>query len=146
MTKKRKYSRGYHLLIGRSVLQEYRREWLKIRSILDSMLERMVSGSTFGERVQGGERRPPQEVLLDLKDHCREYQIIEQKIQKMESILSSMSEEDMMLIESYHWRGVPWYELARAMGKSQTAFYRHLYGLEERVGKEWEEDPPAPSS
>jgi len=132
------HSRVNRLLLGRLLLQQYRWEWLQVRETLDKMLERMVMGSPLDEHVQGGEKKTQQEILLELKERTPEYVSLARKIERMERILDSLDETQIYLVENYHWRGVPWHELARTLNWSQTTFYRSVYNLEEIVGREWE--------
>lgn len=134
--------RKARLLMGRAIIKSYKEDWLPNKKQIDRIIEDMVmSGKWLDEnRVQGGERVPAAEKLLQIKENNREYICLVRKIERMAKILEGMTDEQRAIMESYHWKGVPWYECAKILNKSQTTFFDAVYRLEEKVGARWEND------
>ena len=134
--------RKARLLMGRAIIKSYKEDWLPNKKQIDRIIEDMVmSGKWLDEnRVQGGDRVPAAEKLLQIKENNREYIELVRKIERMAKILEGMTEEQRAIIESYHWKGVPWYECAKRLNKSQTTFFDAVYRVEETVGACWEND------
>ena len=134
--------RKARLLMGRAIIKSYKEDWLPNKKQIDRIIEDMVmSGNWLDEnRVQGGDRVPAAEKLLQIKENNREYIGLVRKIERMAKILEGMTEEQRVIMESYHWKGVPWYECAKLVCKGRSAFFDSVYALEEKVGARWEND------
>jgi hypothetical protein len=137
--------RKARLLMGRAIIKSYKEDWLPNKKQIDRIIEDMVlSGKWLDEtRVQGGDRVPAAEKLLQIKENNREYLGLVRKIERMAKILEGMSDEQLAIMESYHWKGVPWYECAKRLNKSQTAFFKAVYRIEETAGAKWEGEEPS---
>ena len=131
--------RKARLLMGRAIIKSYKEDWLPNKKQIDRIIEDMVmSGKWLDEnRVQGGDRVPAAEKLLQIKENNREYIGLVRKIERMAKILEGMTEEQRAIMESYHWKGVPWYECAKRLNVSQKTFYRRVDQIDEKVGAEW---------
>ena len=131
--------RKARLLMGRAIIKSYKEDWLPNKKQIDRIIEDMVmSGNWLDEnRVQGGDRVPAAERLLQIKENNREYIGLVRKIERMAKILEGMTEEQRAIMESYHWKGVPWYECAKRLNVSQKTFYRRVDQIDEKVGAEW---------
>ena len=131
--------RKARLLMGRAIIKSYKEDWLPNKKQIDRIIEDMVmSGKWLDEnRVQGGDRVPAAERLLQIKENNREYIGLVRKIERMAKILEGMTEEQRAIIESYHWKGVPWYECAKRLHMSHMTFYRRVDEIDEKVGAEW---------
>ena len=127
--------RKARLLMGRAIIKSYKEDWLPNKKQIDRIIEDMVmSGKWLDEnRVQGGDRVPAAEELLQIKENNREYVGLVRKIERMAKILEGMNDEQLAIMESYHWKGVPWYECAKMLNKSQTTFFDAVYRVEEKV-------------
>jgi DNA-directed RNA polymerase specialized sigma24 family protein len=125
--------------MGRAIIKSYKEDWLPNKKQIDRIIEDMVmSGNWLDEnRVQGGDRVPAAEKLLQIKENNREYIGLVRKIERMAKILEGMTEEQRAIMESYHWKGVPWYECAKRLNVSQKTFYRRVDQIDEKVGAEW---------
>ena len=137
--------RKARLLMGRAIIKSYKEDWLPNKKQIDRIIEDMVmSGKWLDEiRVQGGDRVPAAEKLLQIKENNREYIGLVRKIERMAKILEGMTDEQRAIMESYHWKGVPWYECAKMFNKSQTAFFKAVYRIEETAGAKWEGEEPS---
>jgi hypothetical protein len=137
--------RKARLLMGRAIIKSYKEDWLPNKKQIDRIIEDMVlSGKWLDEtRVQGGDRVPAAEKLLQIKENNREYLGLVRKIERMAKILEGMSDEQLAIMDSYHWKGVPWYECAKMLNKSQTAFFKAVYRIEETAGAKWEGEEPS---
>ena len=134
--------RKARLLMGRAIIKSYKEDWLPNKKQIDRIIEDMVmSGNWLDEnRVQGGDRVPAAEKLLQIKENNREYIGLVRKIERMAKILEGMTDEQRAIMESYHWKGVPWYEVAKILAVSRDTAYRRIYEIEEYVGAKWEGD------
>jgi len=131
--------RRARLLMGRALIKSYKEDWLPEKRKIDRIIEDMVMSGHWLEPdpVQGGEKIPAGEMLLQIKENNREYRSLVRRIKKMAMILDSMTDEQRAIVDSYHWRGVPWYECAKQLHKEKQTFYDHVYRIEEKVGSEW---------
>lgn len=131
--------RRARLLMGRALIKSYKEDWLPEKHKIDRILEDMVMSGHWLEpdHVQGGEKVPAAEMLLQIKENNREYRSLVRRIEKMARILDSMTDEQRAIVDSYHWRGVPWYECAKRLNVSQKTFYRRVDQIDEKVGAEW---------
>lgn len=131
--------RRARLLMGRALIKSYKEDWLPEKHKIDRIIEDMVMSGHWLEpdHVQGGEKVPAAERLLQIKENNREYRSLVLRIEKMARILDSMTDEQRAIVDSYHWRGVPWYEVAKQLHKERQTFYNAVYRIEETVGSEW---------
>jgi hypothetical protein len=129
-------------MMGRAVIKSYKEDWLPNKKQIDRIIEDMVMSGKWlqDDIVQGGEKVPAAERLLQIKENNREYISLVRKIERMAKILEGMSDEQILIVESYHWKGVPWYECAKVVCKSRTRFFDSIYRIEEFVGAKWEGD------
>lgn len=127
------------IINGRALLQAYRDNWLPRLADMDEFLESgsLPSSLSGKDHVKGGERLSQQEAVLNRKEASAKYRILSRSIEKMDRILNSLSEAELFIIENYSWGGLPWYEVASVLNVSKSAFYLKLWGVEERVGREW---------
>ena len=134
--------RRARLLMGRALIKSYKEDWLPEKRKIDRIVEDMVMSGHWLEPdpVQGGEKIPAGEMLLQIKENNREYRSLVRRIEKMAMILDSMTDEQRAIVDSYHWRGVPWYECAKILNNSRTTFFDAVYRVEEKVGARWEND------
>lgn len=132
--------RRARLLMGRALIKSYKEDWLPEKHKIDRIIEDMVMSGHWLEpdHVQGGEKIPAGEMLLQIKENNREYRSLVRRIEKMAMILDSMTDEQRAIVDSYHWRGVPWYEVAKMISSSRDTTYRRIYELEEYVGARWD--------
>lgn len=131
--------RRARLLLGRALIKSYREDWIPEKKKIDRIIEDMVSSTHWMEAdpVQGGEKTPAGELLLQIKENNREYSALVRKIEKMAQIISTLTDEQRKIIDAYHWRGLPWYECAKILYKGQTTFFKAVYRVEEAVGALW---------
>ena len=125
--------------MGRALIKSYKEDWLPEKRKIDRIIEDMVMSGHWLEPdpVQGGEKIPAGEMLLQIKENNREYRSLVRRIEKMAMILDSMTDEQRAIVDSYHWRGVSWYECAKRLNVSQKTFYRRVDQIDEKVGAEW---------
>jgi hypothetical protein len=137
--------RRARLLMGRALIKSYKEDWLPEKHKIDRIIEDMVMSGHWLEpdHVQGGEKVPAAEMLLQIKENNREYRSLVLRIEKMARILDSMTDEQRAIVDSYHWKGVPWYECAKILNKSQTAFFKAVYRIEETAGAKGEGEEPS---
>lgn len=131
--------RRARILMGRALIKSYKEDWLPEKHKIDRIIEDMVMSGHWLEpdHVQGGEKVPAAEMLLQIKENNREYRSLVLRIEKMARILDSMTDEQRAIVDSYYWRGVPWYEVAEVLCFSRTTFHRKKYEIEEYIGREW---------
>ena len=131
--------RKARLLMGRAIIKSYKEDWLPNKKQIDRIIEDMVmSGNWLDEnRVQGGDRVPAAEKLLQIKENNREYIGLVRKIERMAIILKGLNDEQLQIVECSHWQGVPVYEVAKQLHLSQDSVYKKIRAIEERVGAEW---------
>lgn len=131
--------RRARILMGRALIKSYKEDWLPEKHKIDRIIEDMVMSGHWLEpdHVQGGEKVPAAERLLQIKENNREYRSLVLRIEKMARILDSMTDEQRAIVDSYYWRGVPWYEVAEVLCFSRTTFHRKKYEIEEYIGREW---------
>jgi len=134
--------RRARLLMGRALIKSYKEDWLPEKHKIDRIIEDMVMSGHWLEpdHVQGGEKVPAAEMLLQIKENNREYRSLVLRIEKMARILDSMTDEQRAIVDSYHWRGVPWYECAKRLCIEGRTFYDRLNAIETTVGAKWEGD------
>lgn len=127
------------LLMGRALLKSYKEDWLPHKEKVDRMIENIVLSSHWIDSVivQGSDRLTAQERLIAIKESDRDYRTLVRRIEKMARILDGLSDEQRAIVDCHHWRGIPWYEIARQLSKSKQTFYDHVYRIEEHVGSEW---------
>lgn len=142
----RKNPRRLKILLGKSLIAGYV-DWLEWRKWYDRGFERqgIVSAELNGMKVQGGDHPPVQEKVMTAKLRDREYSSLCRRIEKMSQILEGMTEEQQYLLDSFCWRGVPWYEVAKVLNRSKTSFFRAVSEVEELVGEKWENWEKSPT-
>jgi len=129
-------------MMGRAIIKSYKEDWLPNKKKIDRIIEDMVlSGKWLDtDMIQGGDKIPAGERLIQMKENNREYRALVTKIERMAKIMNGMSEEQLAILETYHWQGVPWYECAKLLNKGQTSFFESVYRVEGLVGAKWEGD------
>lgn len=134
--------RRARLMNGRALIKSYKEDWIPNKKQIDRIIEDMVMSGHWVEPdpVQGGEKIPAAEMLLQIKENNREYRSLVKRIEKMAHILDSMTDEQRAIVDSYHWRGVPWYECAKRLSMSHMTFYRRVDEIDEKVGALWSGD------
>mgnify|MGYP001174217580 CR=1 FL=1 len=75
---------------------------------------------------------------MEAKRRDREYSGLCRRIEKMAQILDGLNEEQRYILDSFVWRGVPWYEVAKVLNRSKTSFFRAVSDVEEIVGEKWQ--------
>lgn len=135
----RKNARKFYAVLGKAIIsgyvqwQENKRYWE--RGYFDRM---GISSGEMGDRIQGGDRTPPQDRALEIKTKDREYIKLCKKIEKAENIMQSLPEENQIILHSYCWGGTPWHEVSDAVNRSKSGFFSTIAEMEVRVGKMWE--------
>lgn len=127
------------LRYGRELLREYP-QWVQIRKTLDDWIEGIVSspGPSEAGKVMGPLPVPQQELLIERKESDPYYQTLCRNIERVERIVSGLSDDKRFLVEFFHWKGREWWELCKALGCSQTTLYRWIDEIDEAVAEEWE--------
>lgn len=127
------------LLLGRALIKSYREDWLDSRHKIDRIIEDIVmeTNSLEADRVQGGVKLPSQQRMLEIKEKNKEYKRLTHDIEKMESLLCGLTEDQMIIVEMHHWQGIPWYEIAKIICTSRTTFFRIVHEIEETIGILW---------
>ena len=125
--------------MGAALLRTYNEEWKPKLKLIDRIAEDIVSMSSwnFAGKVQGGEPMPQQEMFLIVKENSRDYQEVSANIEKLENILSNLSEEEIAIIEFYHWKGIEVTEIAKLVHMEPRSVYRRIRSSEMKVGSQW---------
>ena len=131
--------RRIKVLLGKSLIADYV-DWLEWRKWYDRGFERqgIVSAGLSGERVEGGDHPPIQERVMEAKRRDREYSGLCRRIEVMAQILDGLNEEQRYILDSFVWRGIPWYDVAKVLNRSKTSFFRAVSDVEEIVGEKWQ--------
>lgn len=129
------------LRYGRELLKEYP-QWVKIRNELDSWIEGIVSspGPSEAGKVMGPLPVPQQELLIERKESSRYYQTLCRDIERVERIVSALSEDKRFIVQYFHWKGREWWELCKVLGCERTTLYRWISEIDEVVAREWDGD------
>jgi DNA-directed RNA polymerase specialized sigma24 family protein len=122
--------------LGAALLRSYKEEWEPKLKLIDRFAEDVVSiGSwNFAGKVQGGEPLHQPELFMIVKENSRDYREVSAKIEKLEKILSTLSEEEISIIEFYHWKGIEVSEIAKIVHMEPRSVYRRIRTSELKVG------------
>ena len=127
--------------LGRSMLRAYKNSWIPRKRDMDAFIEAIVTQRAWFslDPVEGGPPKiPQQELAMRIKQNNTRYQALITKIDRMERILAGMTDEELDIIEYYHWSGMPWHEaILRLPPVSKSTFFRRLGEIEQAVGCKW---------
>lgn len=127
------------LMHGRALIQSYYDDWLPEKKRIDRFLENFVSSSSYlkEDPIQGGEKKPPQERLLQLKEENKEYCELEKNIEKMEKILDGLTEEQKYIVSMYFVHGLLMSEIAETLQKTRPAVSKAMANIDKYVIDQW---------
>ncbi len=127
------------LLHGRALIQSYYDDWLPEKKRIDRILEDVVSSLPYlkEDPVQGGEKIPPQERLLRLKEESKEYCELEKNIEKMEKILDGLTEEQKYIVSMYFVHGLLMSDIAESLQKTRPAVSKAMVSIDKYVIDQW---------
>ena len=127
------------LLHGRALIQSYYDDWLPEKKRIDRILEDVVSSLPYlkEDPIQGGEKIPPQERLLRLKEENKEYCELEKNIEKMEKILNGLTEEQKETLSLYYEQGLTMQEISQSIPLSMSTVSRRISSIDGVVISHW---------
>ena len=127
------------LLHGRALIQSYYDNWLPEKKRIDRILEDVVSSLPYlkEDPIQGGEKIPPQERLLRLKEENKEYCELEKNIEKMEKILNGLTEEQKETLSLYYEQGLTMQEISQSIPLSMSTVSRRISSIDGVVISHW---------
>jgi RNA polymerase sigma factor (sigma-70 family) len=127
------------LLHGRALIQSYYDDWLPEKKRIDRILEDVVSSLPYlkEDPIQGGEKIPPQERLLQLKEENKAYCELEKNIKKMEQILDGLTEEQKETLFLYYEQGLTMQEISQSIPLSMSTVSRRISSIDEVVISHW---------
>ena len=127
------------LMHGRALIQSYYDDWLPEKKRIDRFLENVVSSSSYlkEDPIQGGEKIPPQERLLQLKEENKEYCELEKNIEKMEKILNGLTEEQKETLSLYYEQGLTMQEISQSIPLSMSTVSRRISSIDGVVISHW---------
>jgi len=127
------------LLHGRALIQSYYDDWLPEKKRIDRILEDVVSSIPYlkEDHIQGGEKIPPQERLLQLKEENKAYCELEKNIKKMEQILDGLTEEQKYIVSMYFVHGLLMSEIAETLQKTRPAVSKAMASIDKYVIDQW---------
>ena len=127
------------LLHGRALIRSYYSDWLPEKKRIDRFLEDVVSSLPYlkEDPIQGGEKIPPQERLLRLKEENKEYCELEKNIEKMKKILNGLTEEQKYIVSMYFVYGSFMSEIAETLQKTRQAVSKALVSIYKCVIDQW---------
>ena len=125
--------------LGAALVKSYHEEWLPRMRDMDSLVEDMaLSGRWLPESgIRGGSSIPPQEWLLEFKESNRRYVTLARKIKRMEDILSELDEEEKIILNLHHEKGVSVQEVSGVLHIEPRTTYRRIRSMEEFIGNTW---------
>lgn len=127
------------LLHGRALIQSYYDDWLPEKKRIDRILEDVVSSLPYlkEDPIQGGEKIPPQERLLQLKEKNKAYCELEKNIEKMEKILNGLTEEQKETLSLYYEQGLTMQEISQSIPLSMSTVSRRISSIDGVVISHW---------
>ena len=127
------------LLHGRALIQSYYNDWLPEKKRIDRILEDVVSSLPYlkEDPIQGGEKIPPQERLLQLKEENKAYCELEKNIEKMEKILEGLTEEQKETLSLYYEQGLTMQEISQSIPLSMSTVSRRISSIDGVVISHW---------
>lgn len=127
------------LLHGRALIRSYYDDWLPEKKRIDRILEDVVSSLPYlkEDPIQGGEKIPPQERLLQLKEENKEYCELEKNIEKMEKILNGLTEEQKETLSLYYEQGLTMQEISQSIPLSMSTVSRRISSIDGVVISHW---------
>lgn len=136
MNKELKRARLMH---GRALIQSYYNDWLPEKKRIDRILEDAVSSIPYlkEDPIQGGEKIPPQERLLQLKEENKAYCELENNIEKMEKILDGLTEEQKEILYLYYEQGLTMQEISQSIPLSMSTVSRRISSIDGVVISHW---------
>lgn len=127
--------------LGRSLLIAYRNRWIPLKCDMDSFINTLVTQKAWYQEdpvVGGPEKIPQQELAIRIKENNDRYQALITKIDRMERILTRFNDDQMFIIEQYHWNGTPWFEIAEVLELSRSTLFDRLKVIEKTTAYLWE--------
>ena len=136
MNKELKRARLMH---GRALIRSYYDDWLPEKKRIDRILEDVVSSLPYlkEDPIQGGEKIPPQERLLQLKEENKAYCELENNIEKMEKILDELTEEQKEILYLYYEQGLTMQEISQSIPLSMSTVSRRISSIDGVVISHW---------
>ena len=136
MNKELKRARLMH---GRALIRSYYDDWLPEKKRIDRFLENVVSSSPYlkEDPIQGGEKIPPQERLLRLKEENKEYCELEKNVEKMKKILNGLTEEQKEILYLYYEQGLTMQEISQSIPLSMSTVSRRISNIDGVVISHW---------
>ena len=127
------------LMHGRALIRSYYDDWLPEKKRIDRFLEDIVSSIPYlkEDPIQGGEKIPPQERLLRLKEENKEYCELEKNIKKMEQILDGLTEEQKETLSLYYEQGLTMQEISQSIPLSMSTVSRRISSIDGVVISHW---------
>ena len=127
------------LLHGRALIRSYYSDWLPEKKRIDRFLEDVVSSLPYlkEDPIQGGEKIPPQERLLQLKEENKAYCELEKNIEKMEKILDGLTEEQKETLYLYYEQGLTMQEISQSIPLSMSTVSRRISSIDGVVISHW---------
>jgi RNA polymerase sigma factor (sigma-70 family) len=127
------------LMHGRALIRSYYDDWLPEKKRIDRFLENVVSSSPYlkEDPIQGGEKIPPQERLLRLKEENKEYCELEKNIEKMKKILDGLTEEQKETLSLYYEQGLTMQEISQSIPLSMSTVSRRISSIDGVVISHW---------
>ena len=127
------------LMHGRALIRSYYEDWLPEKKRIDRFLENVVSSSPYlkEDPIQGGEKIPPQERLLRLKEENKEYCELEKNVEKMKKILNGLTEEQKYIVSMYFDHGLLMSEIAETLQKTRPAVSKAMASIDKYVIDQW---------
>lgn len=119
--------KDFRLLMGNALLRSYKEDWTPRTRDIDSFvdeLSRTVPGIT------------PEE-LTRAKEGSASYRRLSRDIKKMEEILADMTEEQLFIIDFYHWGAHSVDELAEIFSTTPRTMYRWIDAIDKKVWVGW---------
>ena len=136
MNKELKRARLMH---GRALIRSYYDDWLPEKKRIDRILEDAVSSIPYlkEDPIEGGEKIPPQERLLQLKEENKAYCELEKNIEKMEKILNGLTEEQKEILYLYYEQGLTMQEISQSIPLSMSTVSRRISSIDGVVISHW---------
>jgi len=127
------------LMHGRALIRSYYDDWLPEKKRIDRFLENIVSSLPYlkEDPIQGGEKIPPQERLLRLKEENKEYCELEKNIEKMEKILNGLTGEQKEILSLYYEQGLTMQEISQSIPLSMSTVSRRISSIGGVVISHW---------
>ena len=127
------------LMHGRALIRSYYDDWLPEKKRIDRFLENVVSSSPYlkEDPIQGGEKIPPQERLLRLKEENKEYCELEKNVEKMKKILNGLTEEQKEILYLYYEQGLTMQEISQSIPLSMSTVSRRISNIDGVVISHW---------